>query len=184
MRAARWFNNRKPEVIVVAYEHDARAGSMVDAPTRRREQVARQAGGEVLAAGPIRRTRPPAGQAVPPVRSQTQQQQQPQQPARAVRHQQEQQPQVAHAVPQQDQQQGPALAHNTAAAVKQPSSSNGGSSSGMLVQPARRRTRRSTAVAQPPPLQVLPDDARIPTMHENPRANLPADAADSDLSYG
>ena len=33
-KAARWFNNRKPEVIAVAWEHDPRAALVPDLATR------------------------------------------------------------------------------------------------------------------------------------------------------
>eukprot|EP00878_Enallax_costatus_P013793 GHUV01014426.1.p1 GENE.GHUV01014426.1~~GHUV01014426.1.p1 ORF type:complete len:673 (+),score=175.36 GHUV01014426.1:298-2019(+) len=183
MKAARWFNNRKPEVIVVAYEHDPRAGAMVDAATRRREQAARQSAGvAAAAAGPTRPTGSAAAQAVAAVRNQHQQLQQPQQPRPPAREQQpQQQQQAAPAVQQQDQLQRPV--RRIAAGTVQPGSSSRASTSSPPLRPPVRRTRRSIG-AQPPPLQVLPDDARIPTMHDNPRANPPADAADTDLSYG
>uniref|UniRef100_A0A383VM73 Uncharacterized protein n=1 Tax=Tetradesmus obliquus TaxID=3088 RepID=A0A383VM73_TETOB len=105
MRASRWFNNRKPEVIVVAYEHDPRSAVMVDAASRRREQQQPQQ-------RPGRRDGAATGMP-------WQQQQQQQQYPRQQQHPRQQQPaqQGPPAMQQQQQQQPPSLPQQQPAAA-------------------------------------------------------------------
>jgi hypothetical protein len=209
-RAARWFNNRRPEVIVVAYEHDPRTAALLDGselaasePPRRpggapRRVAGSGGGGRVAGAGaagrPSSAGRSGSGSSPPW-----------QQRVRAEQELTDAAASTDTAVgPQQQQQQeeeaaaaAPAGApvrkrrRSTAASeATQEQPSGGGVTSKASPASSLRRGRRSTTGASPqpdgsgpPPLQVLPDDLDVPVYSANPRQDPSKAGPDADLAY-
>lgn len=170
VRAARWFNNRKPEVIVVAYDHDPRAGSLVDAAARRREQQQQRGLQPQPPQSPTRRPSTAAAAAASPVRQKPQQQQL---SAAAV---------AASGAVRSSSISSSSSSDSSTSTGRTAAKSSTPAAPGSTKRGPLRRLRRTAAPA-PPPVQVLPSDVQLP-VYQNPRQNPNAAEDDSDLSFG
>jgi hypothetical protein len=155
-KASRWFNNRKPEVIVVAWEHDPRTAAVPDlAATRQTLQQPQRAPSAAA-------TEPGAGS------------------GSAAGGQQQQRTRRASS---SSSAGGGSSSSSRVGASSSSSSSRVGASSSSGPQ-KRPRVGAGRGGSKPlPPLSVLPKDVELPVTHANPRSDPAAAGPDADLAY-